>query len=52
MVAESISKYETRVACDQASLHSCGGLGHEGLKGKFSVRGSGSLPRVVFARCE
>ena len=39
MVAESISKYETRAACGQAGLHSCGGLAHKGLKGKFSVQG-------------
>ena len=31
-LAESFYKYETRVACGQASLHSCGGLVHEGLK--------------------
>ena len=35
MVAESIYKYETRVACSQTGLHSCGGLAHKGLMYKM-----------------
>ena len=31
MVAKSISKFGTRVACSLAVLHSCGGLAHEEL---------------------
>ena len=31
MVGESFCKYETKVACGQDGLHSCGGLAREGL---------------------